>query len=81
MKSSYVKVWLNMNVYGIEIIILLSSRFGFILINKFSGLIHKWNVGKQEMKQIKILSHFCNLIHYAENENMFFINFVIVKCT
>lgn len=36
----------------------------------------------EEIKLINILMHFCNSIHYAENENKFFINFVItVKCT
>lgn len=30
----------------------------------------------EEIKLVNILAHFCNSVHYAENENMASINFV-----
>lgn len=67
-----------MNVCRIHVIILLGAGLDFILIYYIQHLSLQIKRGKtKEIKPIRIVNNFCNLIRYAENENKFFIDFTI----
>lgn len=71
-----------MNVCRIQVIILPSAGLDFILIYYIQCVNLQTKCEKpKEIKPISIFNNFCNLICYTENENKFFIDFVItVKC-